>query len=111
MNIKDLRIKNKLTQQELADMTGIPKGRINGWEQNGSKPKYEDMIILREFFENKVSQASEPSSAYQITPSIMHVPMVSQYAYSGYLSGFADNEYMETLPTVPFMVDKEAKGL
>ncbi len=41
---------------------------------------------------------------------ILNVPLVNQYAYAGYLSGFQDEEYVESLPTVPFIVDKEPKG-
>lgn len=43
-------------------------------------------------------------------PNIIMAPLVSQYAYAGYLSGFADPEYMETLPKVPMFVDHESKG-
>jgi hypothetical protein len=42
--------------------------------------------------------------------NIMEVPLVNQYAYAGYLSGFKDEEYVEKLPTVPFIVDKQYKG-
>ena len=39
-----------------------------------------------------------------------HIPLVSQYAYAGYLCGFADEEYMETLPLIPWDVEGEPKG-
>lgn len=42
--------------------------------------------------------------------SMMAVPFVSQYAYAGYLSGYSDDDYIESLPTVIFPVDEEAKG-
>jgi transcriptional regulator with XRE-family HTH domain len=51
MNVKELREKHGLSQQELSDQTGIPKGRINGWEQKGTKPKAEDSKVLNAFFE------------------------------------------------------------
>lgn len=41
---------------------------------------------------------------------IVFAPLVSQYAYAGYLSGYADEEYIESLPVVPFFADHEAKG-
>lgn len=59
MNIKELRIKHSLSQQDLSDKTGIPKGRINGWEQGKGKPKADDTAVLNEFFsklEVKVSR-------------------------------------------------------
>ena len=41
---------------------------------------------------------------------VVYAPLVSQYAYAGYLSGYADEEYIENLPVVPFIADHEAKG-
>ena len=40
----------------------------------------------------------------------MNVPLVNQYAYAGYIAGYADSRYIETLPTIPFIIDHEAKG-
>src|ERR1035437_2239347 len=40
----------------------------------------------------------------------MQVPLVNQYAYAGYLNGYTDADYMEELPKVPFIVDREYKG-
>lgn len=42
--------------------------------------------------------------------SVMLVPLVQQYAYGGYLSGFADEEYLAELPKIPFLVDREYHG-
>ena len=41
---------------------------------------------------------------------IINVPLVNQYAQAGYLCGFQDATYIATLPTIPFIVDHEAKG-
>lgn len=59
---------------------------------------------------NRKGTRVENSEARQINPSEMQVPFVSQYAYAGYLSGFQDDTFMESLPTVPFIVDMEGKG-
>ncbi|WP_060872901.1 S24 family peptidase [Myroides odoratus] len=51
--------------------------------------------------------------AIPITAGIVkYVPLVSQYAKAGYLSGFADENYMETLPTIPVILtqEQEPKG-
>lgn len=51
--------------------------------------------------------------AIPITAGIVkYVPLVSQYAKAGYLSGFADESYMETLPTIPVILtqEQEPKG-
>lgn len=41
---------------------------------------------------------------------ILNVPLVNQYAYAGYLCGYADKEYMESLPSIPFITDQEGHG-
>lgn len=45
-----------------------------------------------------------------VNPNIIFVPLVSQYAYAGYLGGYTDQEYLEALPMVPVIVDREVKG-
>lgn len=49
----------------------------------------------------------------EVEPAIIefeNFPFVSQRAYAGYLSGYADPEYVETLPTVAFPVDHTPLG-
>lgn len=43
---------------------------------------------------------------------VKYIPLVSQYAKAGYLAGFADTHYMETLPTIPVILtqEQEPKG-
>ena len=46
-----------------------------------------------------------------VQANAMWVPLVNQYAYAGYLSGYGDEEYIESLPKFPFPVeDNEHKG-
>lgn len=40
----------------------------------------------------------------------MYIPLISQYGYAGYLQGFADPEYIEELPKIPWAVEREYKG-
>ena len=42
--------------------------------------------------------------------SIMYVPLVNKYAYAGYLSGFGDGEYIQSLPSLPMIADREGRG-
>jgi phage repressor protein C with HTH and peptisase S24 domain len=41
---------------------------------------------------------------------IMIVPLVQEYAYAGYLSGYQDEEYIEELPKHSFVVNKQHRG-
>jgi Predicted transcriptional regulator len=60
---------------------------------------------------NVVPIKTIPSNAEPISPDhIIYVPLVNQYAYAGYMCGYADAEYIETLPRIPFIVDHEAHG-
>lgn len=56
------------------------------------------------------SSAIRPDAQHMEAANVKNIPMVSQYAYAGYLSGYSDKEYLESLPTVPFIVSHEAKG-
>jgi transcriptional regulator with XRE-family HTH domain len=53
MEVKEIRIKSGLSQQELADATGIPRGRISQWELGNGSPKKEDYDILAKYFAKK----------------------------------------------------------
>lgn len=47
MNIKDTRIKHGLTQQQLANITGIPKRTIENWEGGQRKcPEYVERMVV-----------------------------------------------------------------
>lgn len=41
---------------------------------------------------------------------IINVPLVNQYAQAGYLCGYGDAAYLASLPSIPFIIDHEAKG-
>lgn len=42
--------------------------------------------------------------------NFMFVPLINQYAYAGFMSGYSDPMYIENLPKIPFIVDQEYKG-
>jgi DNA-binding XRE family transcriptional regulator len=65
-DIKALRQKYGLSQQQLAEKTGIPKGRINNWEQGNGNPKAEDSNTLRRFFD-EIEMISSRSGARVIS--------------------------------------------
>lgn len=69
IDIKKLREEKGLSQQELADLTAIPKGRINAWEQRGAQPKTEDYLHLTKFFNEYKSVQSK-----KVSSNIIHAP-------------------------------------
>lgn len=53
----------------------------------------------------------KPNEVTQIKDgSVMMVPLVNQYAQAGYMKGWADEDYLEALPKIPWIVDMEYKG-
>ena len=42
--------------------------------------------------------------------NFMNIPLVTVRAKAGYLTGYGDMEYIESLPTVPVIVDRTYKG-
>lgn len=50
------------------------------------------------------------NEAIEINPDYMEVELVSKYAYAGYLSGYGDAEYIETLPKIRVLTDRMVHG-
>lgn len=87
MNIRELRNSLNISQQELANKTGIPKDRIAKWEQGKGKPKVEDDKILEEFFKENVprnTQAEETESQYNAPKGVTLID--TQAGANDYLS-------------------------
>lgn len=49
--LKQLRLKHKLTQSDLADILGLKPTAISNYESNRNEPSFEKLIILSEYFE------------------------------------------------------------
>lgn len=41
---------------------------------------------------------------------LINVPLVQEFAYAGYMSGYSDETYLNDLPTIPFIADRQYKG-
>lgn len=61
--------------------------------------------------EGSILNAAKQNEVTQLTiGGVMMVPLVNQYAHAGYMAGYADVEYIESLPKIPWVVDHEYKG-
>lgn len=65
LDVKQLRNKLGLSQKKLSELTKIPKGRINNWEQGRGNPKGDDSRILERLLNPEVSQSKSTSDAKQ----------------------------------------------
>ena len=48
---KQLRIDNNLTQKQLAEKLGIKQTNISNWENDKTRPEYENLIKLAKIFD------------------------------------------------------------
>ncbi|MDR0660965.1 MAG: LexA family transcriptional regulator [Prevotellaceae bacterium] len=100
---------------EFADRMGEKPNTVNNWVRDGySVGKIVINKIVKKFPEIDASwlltgegRMLKDDAAHLALPNIKYVPMVSQYAYIGYLTGYGDEEYIESLPTIPFIVDQQ----
>lgn len=53
--LKRYRLLNGLSQQKLADLIGVPRGRYQQWENGNAKPKYEDTLLIENFLSKKIN--------------------------------------------------------
>ncbi|MFZ2905295.1 MAG: helix-turn-helix transcriptional regulator [Cyclobacteriaceae bacterium] len=113
-NIKAIRKLKNLSQEELATKIGVQKQHISGWENNKYQPSKDNLdklalalgikpIDVYNYSAEKHTIVSEPSFKYEAAVTDIEevkVPLVEYRAYAGYLRGYADQEYMESLPTI-----------
>lgn len=122
--IANLRKSLKLRQKDFGEKIGIKQAYLSEIE-SGKKPLTEELYnnIIEAFGIDKVSaffinvEADKNIANTEINEAIplnqnyiINVPLVNQYAQAGYLCGYQDAAYMATLPTIPFIIDHEAKG-
>jgi transcriptional regulator with XRE-family HTH domain len=126
-----LRTEKNLTQSELADKLGLHQSRLSLLEKESSLPdKVANKIIevfgveLSDIYPERYQKAEplqdfpvnsnylkDNSAEPIINPNILFVPLVSKFAHAGFLSGYGDDEYIETLPKYPFFSeDSNPKG-
>ncbi|MGB3181069.1 MAG: LexA family transcriptional regulator [Cyclobacteriaceae bacterium] len=123
-NIKWLRKKERLTQEQLAEKIGIKRSLLGAYEEGRADPRLNNLLnIAREFdvsvdtlLTKDVSRMSEEqlqahsSTGAGITDNFRvlsitvdsedreNIELVPQKAAAGYLNGYSDPEYLEDLP-------------
>lgn len=127
-NLKFLRERLKMTQQELAKAFSLTRSKINALESGQTKsPNLEDLISFADYFkisvdtmlrvqlsgfnEMKIQEFQVGNDAYLSGSQIRvlattvnadneeNIEMVPLKAKAGYLAGFGDPTYLEGLPT------------
>lgn len=122
--LREILKEKRISQREVADALGITPNNLPRFDDL-TKRSIEEVIKIANIIgitptelmnlncENSIIDIDiKPNSEAQLMEQtmIMNVPLVNQYAYAGYLSGYQDASYLSQLPTLPFIVDHEAQG-
>jgi transcriptional regulator with XRE-family HTH domain len=116
-NIKYLRKKKGLTQQQFADQVGIKRSLVGAYEEERAEPKYELLKTLALFFDVSIDDfinetinekwapkpKGNPANLRVLSISVdkddnENIELVPLKASAGYLNGYADTEYVAHLP-------------
>lgn len=116
-NLKYLRRKKKLTQQQFADIMGVKRSLIGAYEEDRAEPKYELLKKMATFFDLsmdemandtindrwKPKEKGDGSSVRILSITVdkddrENIELVPVKASAGYLNGYADPEYISELP-------------
>jgi len=125
-NIKFLRKREHLTQEQLAQKIGIKRSLIGAYEEGRADPRLNNLLKMSELFRVSVDtlisrdipnlDASFDKSwenevktrilSITVDPGgVENIELIPQKASAGYLNGYADPEYLEELPKfrLPFL--------
>jgi len=113
-NIKFLRKKKGLTQQQFADQVGIKRSLVGAYEEERAEPKYDLLKTIASFFEISIDDfiketinekwAPAPKGNLRILSISVdkddneNIELVPVKASAGYLNGYSDPEYVAQLP-------------
>lgn len=116
-NLKYLRRKKGLTQQQFADIMKIKRASVGAYEEGRADPKYELLKQIADFFGLSMDEIvnEEIDEQWKPTPKsnasnlrilsitvdqddYENIELVPVTASAGYLNGYADPEYVKELP-------------
>ncbi len=124
-NISVLRALKKLSQTQLADELEISRSRLGSYEESRAEPPYDLLIKIADHFHIAIDALvrgdlakTDPESLMEVGKNRILFPVivdkqnqdmvevVPAKAVAGYLTGYADPEFMEDLPimNLPFKI-------
>ncbi|MCK9206247.1 MAG: LexA family transcriptional regulator [Salinivirgaceae bacterium] len=133
LNIKYLRKSKGLTQDQLADKIGVNRAMIGSYEEGRAVPKLSALRVLSHYFGMNIDKLvntdvsknqDAPNESIYIDPSGKSLRVVTTIvdrdnkefitlvpvkASAGYLNGYADPDYIETLPRFALPVPELSK--
>ncbi|MFN0254203.1 XRE family transcriptional regulator [Pedobacter ureilyticus] len=128
-NLKYLRKKKGLTQQQFADNMEIKRSLIGAYEEDRAEPKYDLLKKIAEYFELTIDEfinekindnwkpqpKSQGSNLRVLSISVdkddnENIELVPVKASAGYLNGFSDPQYIQDLPKFQLPIPSLKQG-
>lgn len=116
-NIKFLRKKQGLTQEQFSQKIGIKRSLLGAYEEGRAEPGYENLVkmantflvsidhlITHDFRNHPTPEVSSGKDGFKVLAITVdkneneNIELVPQKAAAGYLNGFSDPQYIEALP-------------
>lgn len=114
-NLRYFRNQLQMTQSELAEKLGLQRTMISAYEDGRSEPKLSSLSIISSLFNISIDEllyrdiqeqgrkVSGQKDIKVLTIAVddqdnEKITMIGQKASAGYLNGYADPEYMDSLP-------------
>jgi hypothetical protein len=105
-------------QAKFAEVTGLSRGYVNNV---GDSIRTDNLQKIRDQFPElntiwlltgmgSMLNGDEQNASFRQVDLFQNIPLIPVHAHAGYKSGFGDVEYIETLPTVPVIVDRNYRG-
>lgn len=129
VNLKYLRKKKGLTQQQFADNMEIKRSLIGAYEEDRAEPKYDLLKKIAEYFELTIDEfinekindnwkpqpKSQGSNLRVLSISVdkddnENIELVPVKASAGYLNGFSDPQYIHDLPKFQLPIPSLKQG-
>ena len=110
-DLKAFRKENGIKQIDVAEWLNCGQSNVSMLEKNMNLSEHQISLIKdhcsidisKYFVSNKNIKPIVTNEAELVTEIITkRVPLVNQYAYAGYLTGYQDQEYIDQLPKIPF---------
>ncbi len=123
-NLKFLRTQKKFTQTQFANKIGISRAIIGSYEEGRAEPKLVTLQNIAHFFKvsmddlleidlsHTITQVDYEGNKLRILPIIVDqnqkekITVVPIKAAAGYLNGYADAEYIESLNSFDFPISE-----
>ena len=119
-NIKFLRKKSRLTQEQMAQKIGIKRSLLGAYEEGRADPRLNNLLKISEIFsvsvdsmiskditsmtDDQLEKERAGKGGFKILSITVdndqeeNIELIPQKASAGYLNGYADPEYLQEMP-------------